>query len=512
MPIINTFQFADKVDAPGPQELGFVPVVGNTLVLAYATRADAGVLSGISQTGATWTLAAANQSGIKRVEIWYAPVTGVVDEEFTLNFSASAISHKGFAIFEVDNILSVGDPVDVTADDETLETHEPTTGMVGTDSLGCFLVGIISATAPAGEAVTWLPPATNDFVLNVGTLTVAEGGDFSVDHYFNVVSKQAQDAGLESAEIPIYEASPAVSNMGLLVAFKTAVPNKVTLPLPANGSVEFDPQGTFGWASDNDAVTFNVYVGDTFVALGLVGASATTSFTPPTNTLAYDTTYYWRVDAVAASGVVVQGDIWSFQTIGNTWQLDPRHDHVEAGQGNFLYQFRRNAIILLAYAASLLQQVQDLEDALWDIFELLNPAVASGVHLDRLGKLVGQPREGRDDQTYRLWIMARILINRSSGTPDNILNIAQIVTNSTAELVELYPGSYEIGIFGVSVTQAVASILAEADPIGVNGALITSESFEPYLMTLSAEDGTSHLGLADENETTGGELANLFVI
>lgn len=50
-------------------------------------------------------------------------------------------------------------------------------------------------------------------------------------------------------------------------------------------------------------------------------------------------------------------------------------------------------------------------------------AYAEGIYLDNLGDIVGEPRQGRDDDTYRLYIGIRILVNNSEGDWDSLYAI-----------------------------------------------------------------------------------------
>lgn len=60
-------------------------------------------------------------------------------------------------------------------------------------------------------------------------------------------------------------------------------------------------------------------------------------------------------------------------------------------------------------------QFDDLERAGQSLLQLLNIDEVSGPVLDMIGRLVGQPRGGVDDPTYRLRLKARIAANLSDG-------------------------------------------------------------------------------------------------
>lgn len=101
----------------------------------------------------------------------------------------------------------------------------------------------------------------------------------------------------------------------------------------------------------------------------------------------------------------------------------------------------------------LAKQAQAIEDACWPI---LNESVdnAEGVQLDGLGRIVGQEREGRPDDVFRVWIKARVQLNRSSGTPEQILSIfAALLAGRGAQLqnVELFPAAFSLKVLGTAL-------------------------------------------------------------
>lgn len=68
----------------------------------------------------------------------------------------------------------------------------------------------------------------------------------------------------------------------------------------------------------------------------------------------------------------------------------------------------------------LARQFQDLEDSGQTLFGVYDIDNSSGVQLDAIGLIVGQARNGLDDATYRLYLKARIVANRSTGSPEEI--------------------------------------------------------------------------------------------
>jgi hypothetical protein len=92
--------------------------------------------------------------------------------------------------------------------------------------------------------------------------------------------------------------------------------SKASAPNPPDGMKWVDPNTTLTWEPGADATTAMVYFSKNRddVVLGMVGELAMTNEYDP-GLLDSQTTYYWRVDSMAADKVF-QGDVWSFITRG----------------------------------------------------------------------------------------------------------------------------------------------------------------------------------------------------
>jgi len=101
--------------------------------------------------------------------------------------------------------------------------------------------------------------------------------------------------------------------------------------------------------------------------------------------------------------------------------------HVEEGLVLLLEQYK-NKEKLEALLTAFLAPFQDLETLSFDIYNnfLLDNAV--GEQLDFLGATVKEGRRERNDDVYRLYIKARIAVNRSNGRVPELLNILRIVS------------------------------------------------------------------------------------
>lgn len=153
--------------------------------------------------------------------------------------------------------------------------------------------------------------------------------------------------------------------------------------------------------------------------------------------------------------------------------------HVEEGLDNLIEQFKDKPKIR-ALATAYLDQIQDLENAFSDLLTETTIDDSVGIHLDNIGSIVGEPRAGRDDVQYRTAIKARIQLNTSGGTLEDVVALAIAVANApvTIGIIELFPAGFLASIKepldpAVTDVDRVASFIAAGRPAGVRG-LLTS--------------------------------------
>jgi hypothetical protein len=151
---------------------------------------------------------------------------------------------------------------------------------------------------------------------------------------------------------------------------------------------------------------------------------------------------------------------------------------VEEGLANLIAQFE-DKVKLKAFLATYLVQVQDLENAFCTLFQVLNLNEAVGAQLDIIGALVGEQRAGRSDDQYLIAIQARILLNISEGTIEDVIGLALAVSGApvTVTLLEDFPAAFSITINEdidplLVDTTRMAAIIASGRPVAVKGILI----------------------------------------
>ncbi len=102
-------------------------------------------------------------------------------------------------------------------------------------------------------------------------------------------------------------------------------------------------------------------------------------------------------------------------------------DHKQRGLGLILSQFKDSPRIQ-ALVGILLDRVQEFENLTWSYYleQLIDNAI--GVHLERLGRRIGEKRGAlTDDAEYRRVIKARALANASECAIQTIIDITDLV-------------------------------------------------------------------------------------
>jgi hypothetical protein len=96
--------------------------------------------------------------------------------------------------------------------------------------------------------------------------------------------------------------------------------------------------------------------------------------------------------------------------------------------------------------ATYIQQIQELEQALFQLIDDRTLETSLGAQLDGLGSVVGEARLGRDDDAYRIAIKGRITLNLSNGTPEDIISViaSQIGPKQLTLTEDSFPAHFEL--------------------------------------------------------------------
>jgi hypothetical protein len=147
-----------------------------------------------------------------------------------------------------------------------------------------------------------------------------------------------------------------------------------------------------------------------------------------------------------------------------------------------------------AFISAFTAQFDTLESMFADLKTAFAIDTAVGDQLDVVGRIVGQPRDGRTDALYRPALYARIIVNKSSGTIEELLAIATLMVPgaTVVSLDEYPPASFVLRVFGHTFTDdefaQVVEFIRSARAAGIGGSVHGSFASIATTFTL---DGTS---------------------
>lgn len=116
-------------------------------------------------------------------------------------------------------------------------------------------------------------------------------------------------------------------------------------------------------------------------------------------------------------------------------------DHAEQGLARLIQQYQGKPRIR-GWLLSYLDEAQEISDQIYltTLSRLIDHA--AGVHLDVIGKIVGQPRREGDDERYRVLLRARVAVNVSDGTVGDLQRVASLVLGGPDfSIDEVFPAS-----------------------------------------------------------------------
>jgi hypothetical protein len=172
-------------------------------------------------------------------------------------------------------------------------------------------------------------------------------------------------------------------------------------------------------------------------------------------------------------------------------------DHIELALDTWLSQDRIKPR-LRALMGAAMEQVQYLEDMMWDAYVSTPLTAASGAGLDLWGQILGEPREGAEDADYRRFLEARVLALICEGSQPEIERIWVLITQPIAYAYQdLYPAAYRLltlrdAPMGDDLIARVKRLMEQVRPAGIGQAL--------------TEGAPDPLTLQDDAQTFDGPL------
>jgi hypothetical protein len=146
----------------------------------------------------------------------------------------------------------------------------------------------------------------------------------------------------------------------------------------------------------------------------------------------------------------------------------PIRDYAQRATDLLIEQFE-NKPLIQGFVALAATRIQDAEVLIFDLILGRLLVYAVGQQLDNIGAMIGESRQGKNDDEYCIAIEFQIRLNRSSGEPETLIDATMVLAGATVvQLMELFPGAVGIYTDGEKLYDAgVKSRLQALAPAGV---------------------------------------------
>jgi len=149
----------------------------------------------------------------------------------------------------------------------------------------------------------------------------------------------------------------------------------------------------------------------------------------------------------------------SVTSLAGDFRVSYINNHVDTAKGRLIRQYRQGSNVE-DICEAFVDPLQQVEDDMYELYSTLDIDVMTGVNLDRIGAIIGQPRSGFDDDTYRVFLKGRVGINNSRGTLNDIVSLwNNFNPGETIQVNEQYPAQVELLTTGVQATQQIQDFI-----------------------------------------------------
>ncbi len=185
----------------------------------------------------------------------------------------------------------------------------------------------------------------------------------------------------------------------------------------------------------------------------------------------------------------------------------PITDHIDQALGKLIMRFQGKPRFA-AWVAARVRQVQKLEDAIQVVIGSRDVDTCDETRLEIIGKIVGQPRRGTTLEQFRMYVKARIKVNRSRGRIRDLKQIATMLVGPVTYW-EGAPAYFQIEASTpidpvLSDPNVAAELLREAKAAGVGMGFVYNTSSASGWLVGSYTDDTDAARGGSYDGTTGG--------
>jgi hypothetical protein len=196
-----------------------------------------------------------------------------------------------------------------------------------------------------------------------------------------------------------------------------------------------------------------------------------------------------------------------------TETLSRNTEHAEQAIAH-LIEFFRNGPRNQAFLRAVCEQITVVENLFFDLYSKTFLDTAEGVQLDQLGEIVGEARQDRTDDQYRAAIRIRVLVNRSSGKTEELLEICRrFVADDPSPVIiaqDVYPAGVHIEVQALfsGLPYDLQRLLRKAKSAGVRMDAVMVDRANAFIWDQRTDGAvTDAQGWGNRTQTSGGVWA-----
>jgi len=188
-------------------------------------------------------------------------------------------------------------------------------------------------------------------------------------------------------------------------------------------------------------------------------------------------------------------------------------NHVQAALNRLLQQYKGQPN-LAALITAFVDQIQDLEDAVFSLDAGRQLANAVGAQLDGIGQLVGANRNGLSDAEFLLEILGTIASNTSDTTIAKVAAITYIFFNPDSVILdEIFPAAIGLQLGSPTIDpnlfDIAISLLQNALGAGIGIGYVSTYVQDESFCTLGCPAGGKGFTRVGDPPGTGGIFARV---
>lgn len=168
---------------------------------------------------------------------------------------------------------------------------------------------------------------------------------------------------------------------------------------------------------------------------------------------------------------------------------------------------------IVAILSAFLRQIQQVENAMFQLVSKINIDGGDGAVLDLIGSLIGAPRSGATDQEYRIVLRGVVAANKSDGKSGAVLKVLTLLLAGAREQPavikweDLYPAGFKLSILSDTTGTPIPRLVELIERAKAGGVSLSLEhSLNPSSEVFSFSDFESGIHESPQGFNSGALL------